>query len=219
MLPTRERYDRASVESKEVLFSGQISITSQTGVGKSATVEVLKKKLPSYDFISVGSLMRKRQKDMGFATIEDFAGHSNLHPEEGHDEWCDAQIYSIAAHRNYIIGEGRLVHVFMPYAFHVLLTCELYIRSSRRWKDQRKRNPKVKFEKTLQDIVMRDVNDAERYEGLYPGCMWLPEHFDIVISTEFNNPHEVADMILNAHHKWLSKAMNQPEVVCMHVLK
>lgn len=182
-------------------FEHQISITSQTGVGSSSLLKVLREKLGNqpYRFVSGGSLMRERAKSLGM-TIDEFALYNREHPEEGHDLWCD-QMIAHMAESDWMICESRLSHHFMPGAFKVLLECSIGIRARRRHADQ----PDRAFQEVLSEMKERDKNDNLRYELLYPGCIWSPKKFDLRLNTEGTLPSKLADYLLEEHEKWVRK--------------
>ncbi len=205
-LPKRTSYSRRSFNNVDWKFSHQISITSQTAAGKTTTVDMLKKELPQYEFLSVGQLMRGLLIDVskkhGLKTIEEFAAFNLKHPEYGYDHWGDSIVHEITIHKNFLVGEGRLVHVFMPHAFHVLLECGLTMRMRRRFEDKVKKDPDIKEGDVMMSIFNRDEDDTERYKKLYRGCIWEPSDYDMVVSTEFFTPSEVVSRILFEHSRW-----------------
>lgn len=184
-----------------VRFSNQFSITSQTGVGKTTFIKTLKETTEGgkYKYISMGDLMRRRASELGM-TIEQFATHNKAHPEEGHDKWCDGELEKLA-HHNWLISEGRLPHVWMPYACRVLLLCDPMIRAQRRQKD----NPHLSIDEVYDRIVKRDTDDNERYKLLYPGCLWPEGCFDIRINTGQCSPEDSVRYLFEEHQKFLRR--------------
>ena len=177
-----------------------------TGVGGTTLMKCFHKEfrgLP-YRFVSGGALMRARQKDLGFETIEEFSAYNAMHPEDGHDMWCDKTIATFGLH-DMVVCESRLSHVFMPYAFKILLVCPLHIRARRR------AGKKRDLGKTMLDMFIRDVNDTSRYADLYPGCLWPESDFDIVLDTSVWKPRQILKRIMLHHREWVemlkSKAM------------
>ena len=201
----RNFYGRRAFDDVGKRFSNQISITAETAVGKSDTISAMQKLLPQNTFTSIGAKMRERQKELGFKTIEEFTTHMRFHPEEGHDEAVDSEFCRRALVQNLLVGEGRLVHVFMPYAFHVLLICHPFVRAQRRWKAWRKKDPKLKQETVLGAILDRDRDDESRYEENYPGCIWDKSDYDLVVSTEYQSQEQVARKIVEGHQIWFGK--------------
>ncbi len=198
----RKRHTAYSLCREKRRFSFQVSITSQTGAGKTTLIKHLKEynEEPRYTYVSAGQFMRAQAKLQGFGDdIRAFAAYHHEHPEEGMDERCDSYIRE-CGRKNNTIGEGRLTHVFMPFAFKVLLLCPPHVRAARRMRDTHK-----PFEVVLMDIVMRDVHDALRYEELYPGCLWPAERFDLVIHTNVVNVDTATRRIYHEHAQWLNK--------------
>jgi len=193
-------YSRHSCTARRP-FSCQIAITAQTGSGKSTLLESLRESFGALPIraVSAGELFRMRARECGFASIEEFALHNLLHPKEGHDKWCDSVIVRLAQH-NWVLAEGRLVHVFMPRAFRVLLLCEAKARATRRASDHG-----VKYGIALAKIQERDSNDSARYSMLYPGSLWPVEAFDIVVRTDTHSVQDCVRRIRTEHEAWRTK--------------
>ncbi len=171
-----------------------ITITSDAGVGGTTTLEILKRKLEGLgtrQFVSAGLIMRAFAKEKG-KTIEEFVTHAKNHPEEKWDEKVDQRIAELGRN-SCVVAEGRLPHIFVPNALHVLLVCSLEVRAKRRHKDLQG----SKLEEVTKLIQERDRVDRARYEALYPGSNWEPNKFDLVIDTGITNPEDVAEQILN----------------------
>ncbi len=114
-------------------FRNQISITGKSGVGTSTLVTELRNHFidPRWRWVSAGEIFRRRGAEFGFPDINAFAAFNRLHPEAGHDKWCDEQIAE-AAKSDGVVGEGRIVQHFMPWAFHVLVICGTKVCAERR---------------------------------------------------------------------------------------
>mgnify|MGYP002361374644 FL=1 len=188
----------------------KIVIISKSGAGSSSQLKQLERYLAGTKthFFSCGDEMRARQKELGFPTIGDFIAHIKAHPEEGHDEWLDANIQRIGQEHDRLVIEGRLPHILVPSAFTVYLDCSPQTRAERRRKQLREEQRVIiSWEKCLKNIVTRDTDDWGRNSPRYPGYDWRPEDFDFVISTEFMPKEEVAHWILEAYRKWLARGM------------
>jgi cytidylate kinase len=184
-----------------MFFSRQISITSLTAAGKTTLVRELRKLLGEepYRWISAGGLMRERAEAHGM-TMEEFARHMKLHPEEGHDQWLDGRIAELAGEDG-MVSDGRLVHYFMPGAFKVWVECGFETRATRR----HRQNPDKPFWQVVREVGDRDHDDEERYRKLYPGCIWKPQQFDLVLDSEHAAPHLLAARLVREHGRWLEK--------------
>ncbi len=183
----------------------KITVTGPTKVGKGAAFEELRKIYeniyfhPPYTFVSAGDIMRKRSDELGFETIRHFAAHADDHPEEGHDKWLDDQIVEYGK-KNRVAIEGRVVHCFVPDAFHVLFRCPLDVRAQ--WVANKSgRDPALE----ASEIEERDIRDTSRFKRSYPGSIWPPEAFHLVIDTNKHRPDDIARMIFKAHTDWVAK--------------
>ncbi len=190
------------------VFSNQISITSESGVGGSTLYNNLKVALADlpYRFVSGGSNMRSIGDGLGMK-IEQFAAYNREHPEKGYDMQCDHMFLAFGLH-NFVVAEGRMAHAFMPGAFHVRLVCDPEVRAQRRWADQAKQKDKEKKKKSkatiLGEILQRDEDDNIRYRELYPGCLWLPRDYDLNIDTDVVDKEEMPAYLLREHKEWLN---------------
>jgi cytidylate kinase len=198
------RYTKAAV-GLDWKYPNLISITSVTGVGKSATMEKFRERCAvvgfEMKFVSVGDdIMAKFAADRGFKSKGELAEFNRLNPQAGYDKACDQEVYRIAWQDNLVI-EGRLVHLFAPLAYNVLLTCPLDERALRRFTHQ---NPDGKSLDQIRDeIAKRDQNDKARYDILYPDWQWPESDFDLVVSTLNCRPVEVVNRIIDAHAAWV----------------
>jgi cytidylate kinase len=197
VLETQVRFGKKDLP-KVRPFLHQISITSKTGVGSTTLFSELKKRFDAfpYRWVSGGSLMRARAAELGM-NIGQFAAHNRVHPEEGHDRWCDDTIAHFAEH-DWVICESRLSHVFMPGAFKVLLVCDPEIRAER----QRAISRSKSLKQIREEIENRDRDDDARYVELYPDCLWGQEDFDLVMNTGVLSLAREMEALLNHYEKW-----------------
>lgn len=184
----------------------QISISGSSGTGKSSLAKEIKTRLetvsPDTRLLSAGEIFRQRGREKGFGDINDFVDHVKKNPQEFHDHWCDSQIVE-AGKRDGVIAEGRLVHVFMPYAFHVLVVCDMDVCAARRLAQVRKQDRNASIDRVKEDLVERDRRDAERYQRLYPGFNWNRNCFDVVIDSCGVSTVQEADIVMARHREWL----------------
>lgn len=151
-------------------------------------------------FVSAGDIMRQAAKRHSI-TIEHLAKLCREDPAQmPEDERCDRMIEDFGR-QNYVVAEGRLVHVFVPSAFHVLLTCPLEVRAERRHTDSR--DTGLDLEEVTRLIRVRDEDDRARYEKMYPGCLWPSESFNLVIDTRECAPEQVVRAIEIGHTGWV----------------
>lgn len=186
----------------EWFFSDVITITSQTGVGSSTTLKLMRTALSNDGrkrFISGGAIMRSFAESRGM-TIYDFAAYNAKHPDQGYDLKCDTEIRGYGS-QNHTVIEGRLPHVFAPHGYHVKLVCPTDVRAGRRKKD--KEYGHLPVGEIITMIEQRDSDDDGRYEVLYPGCLWPDKDFDIVLDTSTSNAAQVVNSILKEHDLWV----------------
>ncbi len=181
------------------MFLHQIAITSETGVGSSALLTALQKRNRHHEYRweSGGEIFRRMGRERGME-VGQFAAHCRAHPKEGNDKKLDAIIIEMAK-VDWLVCESRLAHIDMPEAFKILLVCDIELRIDRRHRDQ----PHLTRAQVARGIYDRDHDDRIRYEALYPGCMWEPCKFDLVLDTgKDGGPDELADKVVLAHYHW-----------------
>lgn len=200
-------YSRSATQHLSMSFSNSITLTSETAVGSSTSIDALRAHFGPlrWRYVSAGSIMRMFAERLGM-TIDQFAAHNKAHPEEGWDAECDRAV-AVFGRQNFTVIEGRLPHVFVPRAFHVKLVCDPEIRAARRAKDRAGQS----VESVIAEIIARDRNDNERYEKIYPGCLWPLEDFDLVVDTGASFPKEVVTKIAAAHSEWREAHANITE--------
>lgn len=146
--------------------------------------------------------MMREESHRRAMSIETFAQYNREHPEEGIDKMLDQKNNTLGTH-DYVIAEGRLVHIFFPGAFKVYLHCDLDIRALRRAKQIG--NSDVSAVK--REVQNRDNDDNERYRQLYgSGCLWTPEQYHCVVNSGELSSQDVFEVVLCAHLHWLDKA-------------
>ena len=181
-------------------FSHSITITGATGVGTTTTLEELQKKLGRpWRFVSAGEMMRARAKQLG-VSLEELLLLNRDDPSNDHE--CDNMITEFGTH-NYTVIEGRLPHVFVSPAFHVLLTCPLNVRAQRRLKHGSSLGKNL--DEVARLIETRDREDRARYQNLYPGGLWPDTDFDLVIDTSQFLPERIVSQIIDGRATWIEK--------------
>ncbi len=202
------------------IYSESYAIAGNTGSGKSTIVELLLEKLEKmvtegklahhFQFISAGQFMRQKAKDEGFTDFMKFLKHSEEHPEKEYDKWCDEQIRKMADKHNYLVGDGRLVNIFMRPAFRIFLDCPEEVCAGRRHKQLKEKAEAagIPFYRTVGDVLdeiyERNRIDWGRYSVHYPGCKWSLPDYDLVVDTEKTKPVDAAQGIIYAHDMWLT---------------
>lgn len=191
--------------AQEWYFSHLVTLSSVTGAGTSAALFWLSEHFrsdPRMRFVEGRKVMMQFVPEE--VAIEDLAALNARELQNGYDRFCDTEL-SHWGRQNYTVIQSRLSHALAPHGFHVFITCSLEVRALRRCADSGGET----LETITAKISKRDKDDTERYEKLYPGCMWVPNDFDLVIDTEkASSAPDVARRIVVAHKEWQQRNKN-----------
>jgi cytidylate kinase len=131
-------------------------------------------------------------------TIREFAEHNRQHPELGYDKKCDQWLNILGSH-DFVIAEGRLPHIFIPKAYHVLFVCDEDTRVAKRAQQDNRSSEEVQ-----RDLRLREAADNERYVSLYgPNVLWQNDEYDLVVNSSMLSPRDIVDTIRAEHIKWI----------------
>lgn len=202
-------YSKLATQPKDgKRFSNSITISGPAGTGTTSLLDNFRRsraRMP-YRFLSVGGIMRTYADQLRMS-IEEFGEFRQANPEEQIDIKLDAMVRSFGK-QNFIIAEGRLVHVFIPHAFHVLLSCPLGIRAKRRALDLRVDPQAIELK-----IAERDKRDTIIYGSLYQGWDWPESDFDFVLDTSLCPKHDCIKEIATAHDEWCLRIKGRRSLV------
>ena len=183
----------------------QLAISASSGAGKSTLLGLLRKELgETFSFVSGGDMFRARAHELRFPTVREFGAHADAHPEEEHDYWCDCSLRDSVAAARCVVIESRLAHHIARGAFKVRLECPLHVRAERNARKTRRA-----FESALTELLGRDLDDMERFEGLYRDID-RPVQPDLVINTAGYTPGEIVRLILVAWQERIKRIGAQP---------
>lgn len=179
-------------------FRHSYTLTGVEATGTSTAAKLLFEtlKCAPYRMLSGGATMREFAASLGM-TIREFAEHNRQHPELGYDKKCD-QWLNILGSQDYVIAEGRLPHIFIPKAFHVLFVCDEDIRVARRAQQDHRESELVR-----EDLRRRETADNDRYTMLYGAhVLWKPGQYHLVVNSAMLSPRDIVTEILNKHAEW-----------------
>lgn len=202
-------------------YRRQFSVSGPTASGKSTLVRLLLAELrklqkpgePEYREHSAGKFKRDLAKEKGFLTptgegdIDKLTAWEEAHPEFEFDAACDQRTREFGL-RDYGVADGRLVRLFMPGSYKILIICSPHICAVRRAHQLTKQSQGIVEVTPVQALSMirdRNVRDYKRYDDKYPGYDWAPDDFDLVIDNDKVKEEELPHLVLKNHAEWLNK--------------
>ena len=169
-----------------------ITISGLHGTGKSTVGKELSKKL-GIKYYSTGQAFRDlaQMKNM---TLEQFTDYVEENPEI--DIKLDEKIIDVAKQGNILIDSQLSGHLLKDIAdFKILLTCPIEIRI-KRMADR----DKSSFEEKLNETVIREQSELERFKKLYNVDLKISKKniqvYDLIVDTEKLTVPEIVDKIL-----------------------
>lgn len=169
-----------------------ISISGQSGSGKSTAAKLLAKKL-NFTHYSIGDLRRRMAKERGL-TIEEFnkIGEKQDFTDKEADEY---QINLGKTEDNFVI-DARLAFHFIPHAVKIFLTASLDERARRVFSDKRETEKYRTVEQAKKSLQEMEKGDLRRYKQYYNINHLDHKQYDLVIDSTALSPEEVVSAIV-----------------------
>jgi cytidylate kinase len=169
-----------------------ITISGLHGTGKSTVGKKLSDKL-GIKYYSTGQAFRDLAQ-LRNMTLKQFTDYVETHPEI--DIELDEKIVDIAKQGNILIDSQLSGHLLKDIAdFKILLTCPIEIRI-KRMADR----DKSSFEEKLNETVIREQSELERFKKLYNVDLKISKKniqvYDLIVDTEKLTVPEIVDKIL-----------------------
>ncbi len=179
----------------------KISITGDLGSGKSTVCNILKEKLPA-EVVSVGSIQRQMAKEKGMTTYE-FNKYMESHPEI--DNTFDNMLkeYDKVSGKN-ILFDSRLAWSFVPTAFSVYVTTDLFVAATRVYNANRDNEGYASVEEAMQKLSDRRGSEILRYSSIYGLNIKNLDNYDLIVDSTSASPDEVARVILEEYEKYFN---------------
>jgi cytidylate kinase len=201
----RRTFSRKSFVAENHPPKRQITITADTGRGKTELINRLKMIYPGWVFATGGGWFRDKARSEGFGDdVNSFAQYCKEHPETDFDFQCDSYLHYLALTQiDGLCMESRVSHALAPNAYHVLLLCDVDVCAERRAKDTNESVAVVK-----EKILSRDSNDG-RLLIRYPDYKWSEYDYHQVIRTDKLGKNEAVSELVSGFEKWWSEMIRR----------
>ncbi len=169
-----------------------ITVSGEPGAGKSTVARLLAKKL-GYDFLSIGSLLRK----LGLTNHKDILGmNKEALKKEKIDKELDKHLIMISKSRDNVVVDARLGFFFIKKSVKIFLKVNDIVGAKRIFLSKRKTEGYKSIITALFSIYLRKHFEVERYKRLYYINPYNTKHYDLVIDTTRLSPEEVVSIII-----------------------
>ncbi len=205
MYLNRISFSRKNLEEDGLTASEHIVIRSLSAAGKTSLIALLKSHFCDFHFEAGGNFMKLKAVSLNMTMLE-FVKHSKEYPEKGYDRQCDAHLHHTSLTHPRTVFDARFPCA--PNGYQVLLTCPLSIRATRRFAQLFPNDPCLTTGKVINELSERDKAD-ERLNTLYPGSMWQPWDYDLVIPTDLYSKEQVRDIVLRGYAQWRMKTIKE----------
>ena len=178
-----------------------ITISGQSGSGKSSTAQGLAKalRMPTVD---VGQIFRGMAEKYGM-TVGAFGLYAEKHRDV--DEKLDQEMLKLARRRKKLILQGRLTG-WMTFR-HKVPAVRIWIGASLAVRARRVSGREgIPYRKAYQMIAKRDRDNVVRYKATYGLDLNDLSVYDVVVQTDDLTVAQVVDSLVNSLKLWPKKS-------------
>ena len=184
-------------------ISYKISLTGEPGSGKSTVCKLMEERLGDVEVVSVGRLQRSMAGEMGMTTVE-FNKYMEAHPEIDLKLDDMVKAYDGVTGRN-ILFDSRLAWNFVPSAFSVYVTIDLFEAATRVYKACRADEGYSSEREAAEKLNARRNSEVLRYHEYYGLNIKDLFNYDLVVDSTSVSPEEVRDIILREYENYASR--------------
>ena len=177
----------------------KISLTGDLGSGKSTVCALLAERTGA-EVISIGALQRKMAREKGIKFYE-FNAYMEAHPEV--DDEFDTMLKNMdAVNDRPLLFDSRMAWNFVPSAFSVYITTDLYEAARRVFAAHRENESYTGVEDAMLKLSERRASEMLRYSELYKKNIKDLNNYDLVVDSTSASPEKVASLILSEYQSY-----------------
>lgn len=179
----------------------KISLAGDLGSGKTTVGEILSQKY-GLEKVSIGVIHRNLAKEYGMDVTE-FNVYMETHPEI--DEMLDNRLKAYENKDGKFLFDSRLAWHFVPSSFSVYMKVSLETSAKRIINAGRSTEQYSSIEDAVAKLTERRASERLRYSTFYGVDIMDMNNYDLVVDTNGKTPEEVANEIITAFEKTLTK--------------
>lgn len=180
--------------------SVKISLAGDLGSGKSTVGKILAER-ENLEFYSTGTIQRNIALKYGMTTFE-LNKYMETHPEI--DDEIDNGLKELEKTDKNLVIDSRMAWHFVPSAFSVYMTTDIYVSAKRIMNAKRDSEPFASVEEAVESLKARRASESKRYLELYGVDIKDMNNYRLVIDTSNITPEEVADTILHYYKLYIN---------------
>jgi len=171
----------------------KITITGESGAGKSTAAKLLAKKL-HYKHYSIGGLMRELavQRKVDFLKL-----HSLRDSDPEIDKYLDNRQKRLGEDEDDFVLDSRLGFLFITDSIKIYLDVDRKVGAQRVFSQHREDEKNDTPEKTLKNIRKRETANVKRFRKIYGVNFTDRKNYNMVIDTTRLDADRVVKRIMN----------------------
>ena len=170
-----------------------ISIAGNIGSGKSSVARRVSE-ITGWPMVSTGALFRELAARRGLTVLE---LNQRAETDRSIDDEVDGHLRRLSESRASAVIDSRMAWHFVPASFKVYLIVDPHVAVARVYGAVREDERYETVDEAAQDVLARQLVEAERYLDLYGVHNHDWRNYDLVVDTSRVGVAEVADLVVS----------------------
>ena len=175
--------------------SNPISIAGNIGSGKSSVARRLAE-ITGWQMMATGAIFRELAARRGLTVLE---LNQQAETDRSIDDEVDDHLRRLAASGEPAVIDSRMAWHFVPGSFKVYLVVDPTVAVARVYGAVRDDERYASVDAATEDIIARQLVEAERYHDLYGVDVDDWRNYDLVVDTSRVTVEEAADLVMAGH--------------------